>query len=155
MIIVPDTRTLSVKPRYCPVAPSYMAYESAYSLLSRFALYNVIHGDALVKIFAPVKNARSGKRSRFPNLTHSASVSSVALKECFTLDTAQQDALFLVPSSVPSIDHIATNLRVCPVCMVRGVHYSLFQYLLIKQCPIHQIELSPACRTCGGGWITR
>lgn len=150
MIIVSDTKTLSVTSRYCPVTPTYMAYESAYSLLSRFALYNVIHGDALVKIFAPAKNASSGKRSRFPSLAHSASVSPVALEECFTLAAVQQDALFLVPAAVPSIDHIATNLRVCPVCMVRGVHYSLFQYLLIKQCPIHQIELSQACRTCGG-----
>ncbi len=151
MIIVPDTKTLSINPRYCPVAPLYLAYESAYSLLSRFALYNVIHGDALVKIFAPPKDGGNGKRNRFPNLAHSASVSPVAIQECFTLDTAQQEALFLVPSAVPSIDHIATTLRVCPVCMVRGVHYSLFQYLLIKQCPIHQIELSQACRTCGGG----
>ncbi|MDH1143195.1 TniQ family protein [Pseudomonas mosselii] len=150
MIIVPDTKTLSVTSRYCPVTPRYMAYESAYSLLCRFALYNVIHGNILVKIFAPAKNARSGKRSRFPSLADSASVSPVALKECFTLAAVQQDALFLVPDAVPSIDHIATNLRVCPVCMVRGVHYTLFQYSLIKQCPIHQIELSQACRTCGG-----
>ncbi|KPU59523.1 hypothetical protein AN403_3025 [Pseudomonas fluorescens] len=34
--------------------------------------------------------------------------------------------------------------------MARGVHYSIFQYLLIKQCPIHQIDLTQACRTCGG-----
>ncbi|MNJ17236.1 hypothetical protein D3C77_115130 [compost metagenome] len=150
MIIVPDPRTLNINPRYCPVAPLYMAYESAYSLLSRFSLYNVIHGDALVKIFAPPKDRANGKRSRFPNLAHSASLSPVAIQECFTLDTAQQDALFLVPSAVPSIDHIATNLRVCPMCMVRGVHYSLFQYLLVNQCPIHQVELSQACQTCGG-----
>ncbi|MGK9048732.1 TniQ family protein [Stutzerimonas chloritidismutans] len=127
-----------------------MAYESAYSILSRFALYNVIQGAALVKIFAPSKSEGNGKRSRFPNLAHIAAVSPVAIHECFTLDRAQQDALFLVPSAVPSNDHIAATLRVCPVCMVRGMHYSLFQYLLIKQCPIHQVELSQACQTCGG-----
>ncbi len=150
MIIVPDTKTLSINPRYCPVAPLYMAYESAYSILSRFALYNVIQGAALVKIFAPSKSEGNGKRSRFPNLAHIAAVNPVAIHECFTLDRAQQDALFLVPSTVPSNDHIAATLRVCPVCMVRGMHYSLFQYLLIKQCPIHQVELSQACQTCGG-----
>lgn len=55
MIIVPDTKTLCIEPRYCQVAPKYLAYESVYSILSRFALYNVIEGGALVKIFAPGK----------------------------------------------------------------------------------------------------
>lgn len=94
MIIVPDTKTLSINPRYCPVAPLYMAYESAYSILSRFALYNVIHGAALVKIFAPSKSEGNGKRSRFPNLAHIAAVNPVAIHECFTLDRVQQNALF-------------------------------------------------------------
>ncbi|WP_080756685.1 TniQ family protein [Pseudomonas putida] len=150
MIIVPNAKTLNSNPRYCSVSPPYIAYESAYSILSRFALYNVIQGDALVKIFAPSKSQGNGKRSRLQNLAHSAAVNPSAIEECFALDRAQQDALFLVPSAVPSSDHIAAILRVCPVCMVRGVHYSLFQYSLIKQCPIHQVELSQACQTCGG-----
>lgn len=150
MIIVPDMKTLSVAPQYCPVAPQYMVYESAYSILSRFSLYNVIRGDALVRIFAPPKDPAGSKRSRWLNLAHSASVNPAALQECFTLDGAQRDSLFLVPSALPFSDHVATTLRVCQVCLARGVHYSLFQYLLIQQCPIHQVELTQACRTCGG-----
>lgn len=150
MIIVPDAKTLSVVPSYCPVVPRYMVYESAYSILSRFALYNVIRGDAVVKVFAPVKNPEGGRRSRWLNLAHSASVNPVALQECFSLDGAQQDALFLVPSAQPFSEHVSTTLRVCPLCLARGVHYSIFQYLLIQQCPIHQVELTQTCRTCGG-----
>lgn len=150
MIIVPDTKALSVEPRYCPVAPQYITYESAYSILSRFALYNVIQGDVLVKIFAPPKNLAEGKRNRFPSLAHCSAVNPAAVQRCFTLDSAQRDALFLVPSAIPTSDHIAATLRVCPLCLVRGVHYSIFQYLLIQQCPIHQTDLTQACRTCGG-----
>lgn len=150
MIIVPDAKTLSVVSRYCPVVPRYMVYESAYSILSRFALYNVIRGDAVVKIFAPAKSPEGGRRSRWLNLAHSASVNPVALQECFSLDGAQRDALFLVPSALPFSEHVATTLRVCPVCLARGVHYSIFQYLLIQQCPIHHVELTQTCRTCGG-----
>jgi len=150
MIIVPDTKTLSVVPRYCPIVPEYMVYESAYSILSRFALYNVIRGDAVVKIFAPPKTPAGRKRSRWLNLAHSASVNPAAIQECFTLNGAQRDALFLVPSPLSVSDHVATRLRVCPVCLARGVHYSIFQYLLIQQCPVHQVELTQTCRTCGG-----
>lgn len=150
MIIVPDMKTLSVVPRYCPVAPQYIVYESAYSIISRFSLYNVIRGDALVRIFAPPKDPAGGKRSRWLNLAHSASVNPAALQECFALDGAQRNSLFLVPSALPFSDYVATTLRVCQVCLARGVHYSLFQYLLIQQCPIHQVELTQACRTCGG-----
>lgn len=150
MIIVVDTKTLSVPPRYCAIVPQYMFYESAYSILSRFALYNVIQGNALVKMFKPPKNLAGTKRNRYPNLAHSDSVNPAAIQECFSLDSAQRDALFLVPSAVPFSDLIATTLRVCPVCLTRGVHYSIFQYLLIQHCPIHQIELTQACQICGG-----
>lgn len=150
MIIVVDPKTLSVPPRYCAIVPQYIFYESAYSILSRFALYNVIQGNALVKIFAPPKNLAGAKRNRFATLAHSDSVNPAAIEECFNLNRAQRDALFLVPSALPFSDLIATTLRVCPVCLTRGVHYSIFQYLLIQHCPIHQIELTQACQTCGG-----
>ena len=150
MIIVVDPKTLSVPPRYCAIVPQYIFYESAYSILSRFALYNVIQGNALVKIFTPPKNLAGAKRNRSLNLAHSDSVNPAAIQECFSLDSAQQDSLFLVPSALPSSDLISTTLRVCPVCLTRGVHYSIFQYLLIQYCPIHEIELTQACQTCGG-----
>jgi len=150
MIIIPEVGEQRIEARYCPVAPRYITYESAYSILSRFSLYNVIQGHALVKIFEPTIKSGQIKRNRFPSLANYSSINPEALRECFRLNGAQRDALFLVPSAIPNNDHLALTLRVCPVCLIRGVHYSIFQYLLIKQCPIHQTELTQVCRNCGG-----
>ena len=150
MIIIPEIRTHLIEPRYCPVSPRYITYESAYSILSRFSLYNVIQGHALVKIFAPTIKSNQNKRNRVPSLANNSSINPSALREYFRLDGSQRDALFLVPTAIPSGDHLASTLRVCPICLVRGVHYSIFQYMLIKQCPIHEIDLTQVCRNCGG-----
>lgn len=149
MIITLSHPTKEKDPHYCRISPQYILHESAYSILCRFSLYNVIRGRELVSIFA--NKEPSARRSSLKGSPHLACVQTVDLSvmvDAFNLPIAKIHELFLCPTWVPFDRHVAEVLKFCPECLAQGRHYTIFQYGLVHQCPVHRIDLQQRCPKC-------
>lgn len=149
MIITLREALLRPNPRYCGLRPRYIPYESIYSILCRFALFNVITGGSLVKTIKQYCGSQFARNRHSKNLSHIESVGVVGLQELFGLSPRQVKSLFLTPTHISSDRHVASEFRYCPVCLSQGRHYTLFQYELIESCPVHAIGLLDQCQHCG------
>lgn len=149
MIITIREALFNPRPRYCGLRPRHILYESAYSILCRFSLFNVITGGPLVKIIRQHCGRGPTQRRHFKNLAHIESVRTDGLQELLGLRLWQVESMFLTPTFVKSDRHVASVLRFCPACLAQGRHYTLFQYELIDLCPVHGIGLLGQCPRCG------
>ncbi len=136
------------RPKYCGLRPRYIPYESMYSILSRFGLYNVVKGDSLIKIVKECSDSQPTKCKRIKNLAYLESVGMIGLQELLHLSPQQASFLFLNPTYIDSDRYVAPALRFCPICLSQGRHYTLFQYELIESCPVHGIGLISQCMHC-------
>lgn len=149
MIITLDHSSAEPEAHYCGISPRYILHESAYSILCRFSLYNVVAGRELVGIFANHEySSRRPKSQRSPHLACTQSVDLAVMADTFSLPMFKIHDLFLCPTSVPFDRHVSEVLKVCPECLAQGRHFTIFQYGLVHQCPIHQIELQQRCPNC-------
>ncbi|WP_454870251.1 TniQ family protein [Pseudomonas lini] len=148
MIITLKETLLHPRPRYCGLRPRHILYESVYSILCRFSLFNVITGGPLVKIIQQHCGRGTARRRHFKNLSHIESVRIDGLQELLGLRPWQVESMFLTPTFVKSDKHVASVLRFCPACLAQGRHYTLFQYELMDACPVHGIGLLSQCPQC-------
>lgn len=148
MIIILNEALLNPQPRYCGIRPRHINYESAYSILCRFSLFNVIAGGPLVNIIKQHCSPDHARRRHFKNLSHIESLRIDGLQELLGLRSWQVESLFLTPALVTNGRHVASVLRFCPECLALGRHFTLFQYELIDACPVHGLELLSQCPQC-------
>lgn len=149
MIVTLREELLHPNPRYCGLRPRYIPYESIYSILCRFALFNVTTGGALVKTIKQHCGSQSVRNRHSKNLSYIESMGFDGLQELFGLSPRQVKSLFLTPTHISSDRHVASEFRYCPICLSQGRHYTLFQYALIESCPVHAIGLLGQCQHCG------
>jgi len=149
MIITLREALFNPRPKYCGIRPRHIPYESVYSIICRFSLFNVITGGALIKIIQQYCGAGPAWRYRSKNLAHIGSVRNDGLQKLLGLHPWQVESMFLTPTFVKSDRHVALVLRFCPACLAQGRHYTLFQYQLMDTCPVHGIGLLGQCPQCG------
>lgn len=149
MIIPLREALLNPLPKYCGLRPKHIMYESAYSILCRFSLFNVIAGGPLVKILHYHCGPAPTQRHRSKNLSLRESLRLEGLQELLALRAWQVESLFLPPTLVTASRHVASALRFCPACLAQGRHYILFQFELIDACPVHGTALLSRCPHCG------
>lgn len=147
MIIPLNESLLTHVPHFCLLSPRHIAYESAYSILSRFALFNVVHGAPLVKLFKPKPDPRPRAVVNARHLSNSQSISADGM-QLLRLSDGEADSLFLNPTFKINSDQLSPVLRFCPVCLSQGRHYSIFQFEPLLVCPVHRLELSNRCPRC-------
>ncbi|WP_220814134.1 TniQ family protein [Pseudomonas paralcaligenes] len=133
----------------CSITPRLVRFESAYSVLSRFASANVVSGAAVVSIFRNNCEQFRRSRSRTNNLSSLYSVNIGAFESELGLAKGEVYDLFLTPNYLHDHWSLCGLLRFCPDCMSQGVHYAIFQFDKLANCPIHKVPLEVACRFCG------
>ncbi|EJN16856.1 hypothetical protein PMI35_06604 [Pseudomonas sp. GM78] len=148
MIITFEHPVPGQEPRYCAISPKYILHESAYSIFSRFALFNVVQARELVRIFANHDNVMQKNPRQSPHLACTHSIDAELAATVLDLPISTIGALFLCPTHVQYDRHISEVLKVCPACLAQGRHYTIFQYGLVHQCPVHGVDLQQCCRHC-------
>lgn len=131
----------------CSITPRLVKFESAYSILSRFASANVISGAAVARLFR--NRCEQFRASRTNNLCSLYSVSIGSLEHELNLKKEEVYDLFLTPNYLADHWSLCSLLRFCPVCMSQGVHYAIFQFDKLISCPAHKVPLEAVCRFCG------
>lgn len=129
-----------------------LPYESIWSLLHKFSVLNRVSLSECKNLFKPDR-ARGGQ------------ITELGLRLCEEKVTriiglgASLD-LNLVHGIVHPADRawlVSPNLRSCRICLEHGYHSIFHQIMLIRRCPIHQIDLmtsdweSGACAAPGCG----
>ncbi|AEB58511.1 MULTISPECIES: TniQ family protein [Pseudomonadaceae] len=148
MIITLRDELLRSKQRYSGIRPRYIPYESVYSILSRFGLFNVVAGGALIEIIKQHCNPQISGNRHCRHLAYVESLGVTGLQGLFGLSLTQAKSLFLSPTFIDPERHVASELRYCPICLSQGRHYTLFQYQLIEACPVHSVDLLNHCPHC-------
>jgi len=125
-------------------------FDSAYSLLMKFALLNQITAKEIARIFV---SQNCGKRSvicRRPNvdLRDSSVFDRPLLEGIFRISDDQLRAAFLLDLLPSSSLHSSESLRWCGQCLQQGFHSCLFQIAATAYCPIHQVALIANCQKC-------
>lgn len=139
-------------PSYCWRTHWQTGYDSAFSLLSKFALLN---GLSAVQIGMLFISAECGHKSalvrqlnidlRDPTVFDLPTISQL----CET--TAETVAAgFVMGRFAASLIESTDVLRYCVECLARGFHSPLYQLKFIPQCPMHHLPLRQSCHYCGG-----
>lgn len=131
----------------CPITPRLVQFESAYSILSRFASANVVSGAAVVSLFR--NRCEQFPASRTNNLCSLYSVRIGSLEHELNLTKKEVYELFLTPNYLADHWSLCSLLRFCPACMSQGIHYAIFQFDKLIDCPIHKMPLEMVCPFCG------
>lgn len=134
--------------RFCAPTPKYIRYESAYSIFSRFAKANVLTGTALVKIVGRTRSSKSPELPKGKWLHRIDSVDRGRVLQTIELPPENFSLLFLFPTFIQADVHVDRFLKFCPLCLVQGCHYTIFQYEMISVCPIHNDALQSKCLHC-------
>jgi len=151
-------RARIVVDRFEPVIPSwnwrsdwFTRYDSAYSLLAKFAYLNAFAVRDLVQIFVSGNTGKKTAILRDPQVDlrdpsyFDLPAMSVALRA--DLDAVKDSFLFaMLPNGKRKS---ADRLRWCPKCAAVGFHSPLFQLEIITGCPIHGVPLKSTCHQCG------
>lgn len=134
--------------RFCAPKPKFIPYESAYSIFSRFAQANVLTGTSMVKV---VDRTRGPKLLALPKgkwLHRIDSVDYDRVLQAIEISPKDFASLFLFPTFIQLDAHVDRFLNFCPLCLVQGCHYTIFQYEMISVCPIHNHSLQSKCPHC-------
>jgi hypothetical protein len=122
--------------------------ESLWCILAKWQLINCLPYSTLARCVSPLSRAQTcqGVDLRVLDgfdldaLTHHSGVPRAALAAGACSAAADSPVLALA----------SINLRFCPSCMRTGFHATLFQFMPIARCPIHDDRLLEACPGCGG-----
>jgi hypothetical protein len=120
--------------------------ESAWSILNKFQWLNRLPLNALL---APL--GRTDLIDAEPNLDlRFASMIDVRTTSTnLGISSARMTRAFVSIQNQTLARAIFSNvLRYCPICLIDGFHATLFQCLLLDQCPIHCRQLRVNCPQC-------
>lgn len=147
-MIILDDRDWCAEPAYSVMRPKYIANESAYSILSRFAECNAIKSAKLVNIFC--NRVHLNRLSTTNVLSCLFSVDINKMEKHLRLSKAEVYKLFLMPGFVADMGCVEEDLKYCPYCLAQHRHYTIFQLIFIHECPLHRVPLIQRCPTCQG-----
>jgi len=137
---------------YCWRDAWLTGFDSAYSLLSKFALLNAMTARELTTLVVSRTCGRRTRLIKHPDcdLRDSSLIDVPKLARlCRTSEELITRGFVFGNFPAPRSD-CATVLRYCPECLRRGWHVALFQLKFIRRCPIHQLPLQEPCPACGG-----
>lgn len=139
-------------PSYCWREAWVSRYESAYSLLSKFALLNALTATDLARLLVIKGKGLRTQMQRTPDLAlHDAAGFDLStLTILLHLPEQGAEEAFLLPALDPRDYVIHPNLRFCPRCLARGFHAAMFQLDIVTRCPIHGCTLTERCPHCKG-----
>lgn len=116
-----------------------LPYESRTSFLFRFSWRNALSA-ALIR-------QCSSRSTKFPFVFDSKKFAQCSSWHSTGADEAAFDKEGLDDRSVWR----AFTFRYCPLCLEGGYHSFWFQLAPLEACPIHHVELTTRCHSCGAG----
>ncbi len=151
MRIVID-RISSTPPSYCWREDWASRYESAYSLLGKFAYLNAFGARDVVKIaFASNTGVKKASMVRPDvDLLDSRLFNLETLVQIFGVEIDRVAEAFAYPQFDEKQLSFNRYFRYCPRCAALGYHATLFQVDLIVSCPVHGTAIENTCPACGG-----
>lgn len=145
-------RCLPAPMQYCWFEDWFNPYESAYSLLSKFAFLNAMTAREMVRLFLSRRCRQLSRQEKNPNvdLSSSALLDVDVIASQLRVSPESLDWAFLYPKRSAQECQSEPFLRYCPRCLVAGFHSSLYQWNLLVQCPLHRMQFKEKCKYCGG-----
>lgn len=130
-------------------------YESLWSIIHKFALWNAVQAVDIRRIFSSDtgKSIHSdiwkwGNRDDLRNLgaldpiklSTSLNLNNYFISESIVSNYIKQDELKTLGCDI---------LRFCESCLQSGYHSALYQLLFLDKCPIHKKRFKTRCPNCG------
>ena len=131
-------------------------YESFWSILHKFAYFNIICLKDVDALFDNTSIPDSAISLGESSLCSISSNVFDEIKLCRILDLKPTELQYTVLTSIiprNDIDWLTPydGLRYCRECIAHGYHNIFHQIYLIDECPIHQIKLTQKCPKCKRG----
>lgn len=158
-------RTLSLSPqvssrpspRICWRSDLTVPHESLWSRLHKVALLNQIAGRDLESLFfdSSVERVRAYDRGwamgdlsvigcfdreKIRNLSAESGEATLGVICEYVREAAN--------SRFARERWAHSNLRFCPACIELGVHVTYFQLMILRSCPVHEVQLTNGCPVC-------
>ena len=136
---------------YCWRPNLVFPYESLWSLLQKFALWNVCSISAIVRHFGKSNSRLKGGSLQNLNVLIKLYLDKEKLRQKLPISEGTVNKsvaqYYLLPKEIPFF--VSPVLRFCPACISVGYHSIYHQFLFFEKCPIHNILHETKCRYCG------
>lgn len=124
-------------------------YESAWSLIEKIKIVNIVKGNELLQSIQP----RLKQRNRGRNINKLSDEECVFLESLTNIDFKEiircMEKMFQVNFLRDPMHIYHTHLRFCRICVQHNYHSYLHQYKLIETCPFHLEKFKESCDKCG------
>jgi hypothetical protein len=136
----------SSTPEFCTRPRWSCDGESAWSILNKFQWLNRLPLNALL---APLGRADLIDAEPNLDLRFASMIDVKTTSTNLGISSARITRAFVPIQNQTLARAIFSNvLRYCPICLIDGFHATLFQCLLLDQCPIHCRRLQENCPQC-------
>lgn len=136
------------KPRFCWKPGETFKFESLWSLLNKFCLWNAISLTNLVSLlnrFNQLQNNWSVYRTTSPN---EGDLKTIAYLLGINVECVNESIASTYLRGQGGSMFVASYLRFCPECIRSGYHSSIFQLQFVSRCPCHHETLMEKCPFC-------
>lgn len=124
--------------------------DSAYGILSKFALLNAIGACELVELFIRQDRGVKTQHARNPNVdlrtVGAFDVARLAKEVCVSEETIAGS--FVLEKFPNAKAKVAAHLQWCEQCLYQGLHVPFQQLDYVSGCPVHGIPLKRTCPKC-------
>lgn len=126
-------------------------FDSAYGLLSKFAMLNGLNATELARLFIRRDCGRKTAIVRSPkvDLRHSTLFDLPQITRLLRLQPRHIRQAFLPEQLANGRRRFKDVLCWCPQCARTGFHSAAFQLELVRSCPVHGNPIRTCCQTCG------
>lgn len=126
-------------------------FDSAYGLLSKFAMLNALSATELARIFIRRDCGRKTAIVRSPavDLRDSTLFDLTQMTRLLHLQPEHLQQAFLPQQLANGRRRFNNMLCWCPQCVRSGFHSPAFQLELVRSCPVHGDPIRTCCQTCG------
>lgn len=125
--------------------------ESLWSILRKFVFFNQATLKQMQDFFGtdPITRLPWLSRKRL-DLRWYGGFDPLLLERAFGVSRLTLDESTVIPFVVEPEHDVLTSkyLRFCPSCLKEGFHSSLYQLLLVRDCPLHEETLEICCQHC-------
>ncbi len=127
-------------------------YDSAFSLVCKFAVLNALTAREIANLFVSAGRGRKGAvvRQLQIDLRDPQVFDLVKMARlCRASEQTVADG-FVLGRYLTSLSESSDVLRYCPECLTQGFHSPLFQLVFVPRCPVHRVTLTHGCQHCRG-----
>lgn len=124
---------------------SPLPFESTVGSLWRFGWRNVLNAMQLRNICSDASTYPTKNFFDAPRYINSDRF----FAETKWILPSAEEAEFICENYADPCIWVERNFRYCPLCLEHGYHSFWFQFIPLSCCPIHQVELSIRCHSCG------